>query len=335
MSTTQPVAVTGAGSWGTALALLLARRRYPVRLWGHNPAHLARLRQERENRRHLPGINFPPHITVPTTLAATVADTQWVFVAVPSHAYAETLLQLHPLLAPHTGIAWATKGLEHGSGRFLHVVTANILGPDYPAVVISGPSFAGEVAKGLPTAVTVAASIPDHAQRVAGFLHGPDLRAYSSTDVVGVELGGAVKNVLAIAAGVSDGLGFGANARAALITRGLAEMMRLGEAVGAQPVTLMGLAGVGDLILTCTDDQSRNRRFGLALGRGQSAAAAQADIGQVVEGIATARTIIQLARQHGVDMPITEQVERVLRQEQNPRQAVEMLLARDPKPEVF
>jgi len=335
MSTTQPVAVTGAGSWGTALALLLARRRYPVRLWGHNPAHAARLRQERENRRYLPGINFPPHITVPTTLAAAVAEAQWVLVAVPSYAYAETLLQLQPLLASDTGIAWATKGLEHGSGRFLHVVTANILGPDIAAAVISGPSFAGEVAKGLPTAVTVAAANPTHAQRVAALLHGSDLRAYSSTDVIGVELGGAVKNVLAIAAGVSDGLGFGANARAALITRGLAEMMRLGEAVGAQPVTLMGLAGVGDLILTCTDNQSRNRRFGLALGRGQSVTTAQAEIGQVVEGVATARTIMQLARRHGVDMPITDQVERVLSQGQNPRQAVETLLARDAKPEAF
>lgn len=230
-------------------------------------------------------------------------------------------------------MAWATKGLESGSGRFLHEVTANILGRRNPAAVISGPSFAGELARGLPTALTVASSDPAFARQVAALLHGPDLRAYSSADVIGVELGGAVKNVLAIAAGVCDGLGFGANARAALITRGLAEMMRLGAVVGGQSVTLMGLAGVGDLILTCTDDQSRNRRFGLAIGRGQTAEQALVAIGQVVEGMAAAGAIMRLARHHGVDMPISEQVDLVLNHGRDPRQAVEELLSRDPKPE--
>jgi glycerol-3-phosphate dehydrogenase (NAD(P)+) len=199
--------------------------------------------------------------------------------------------------------------------------------------VISGPSFAGEVARGLPTAVTVASEDAAHARRVAALLHGSNLRAYTSADVIGVELGGAVKNVLAIAAGIADGLGFGANARAALITRGLAEMARLGLAVGGQRETFMGLAGIGDLVLTCTDDQSRNRRFGLAIGRGETATAAFAAIGQVVEGAATAREALRLARRYAVEMPITEQVNQVLYHGQDPRRAVEILLARDPKPE--
>ena len=201
--------------------------------------------------------------------------------------------------------------------------------------MISGPSFAREVALGLPTAVTVAGRDAVHARRVAALLHGSNLRAYTSSDVIGVELGGAIKNVLAIAAGIADGLGFGANARAALITRGLAEMVRLGLAVGGQRETFMGLAGIGDLVLTCTDDQSRNRRFGLAIGRGETAEAAFAAIGQVVEGAATAREALRLARQHRVEMPITEQVDRVLHHGQNPRRAVESLLARDPKPETL
>jgi glycerol-3-phosphate dehydrogenase (NAD(P)+) len=242
--------------------------------------------------------------------------------------------RLRPHLPNGAGFAWATKGLEPGGGRFLHEVTAEILGAAWPAAVISGPSFAGEVARGLPTAVTVASRDAAHARRVAALLHGSNLRAYTSADVIGVELGGAVKNVLAIAAGIADGLGFGANARAALITRGLAEMARLGLAVGGQRETFMGLAGIGDLVLTCTDDQSRNRRFGLAIGRGETAEAAFAAIGQVVEGAATVREALRLARRHQVEMPITEQVDEVLYHGQDPRRAVEILLARDPKPEV-
>jgi glycerol-3-phosphate dehydrogenase (NAD(P)+) len=315
--------------------LLLCRRAHTVCLWGHHPQHIERLREDRENRRYLPGLRFPDMLRVEADAATAVARVQITLIAVPSHAYGATLAHFAPYLAPGSGVVWATKGLEPGSGRFLHEVTADVLGERYPAAVISGPSFAGEVARGLPTAVTVASRDPGYARQVAALLHGPDLRAYSSVDVIGVELGGAVKNVLAIAAGVCDGLGFGANARAALITRGLAEMMRLGAAVGGQSVTLMGLAGVGDLILTCTDDQSRNRRFGIAMGRGRTAEEALAAIGQVVEGIAAAGAVMQLARHHGVDMPISEQVERVLQHGRNPRQAVEDLLARDPKPETL
>mgnify|MGYP003590207839 CR=1 FL=1 len=329
------VAVLGVGSWGTALALLLARNGYPVRLWGHDPDEVAPLGRDRENRRYLPGIPFPAGLTVSADLAATLTGVDLALVVVPSHAYRATLEQVRPYLPATAGLAWATKGLEPGSGRFLHEVTAEVLGETWPAAVISGPSFASEVAQGLPTAVTVAAHEVDHARQVAMVLHGSNLRAYTSTDVIGVELGGAIKNVLAIAAGIADGLGFGANARAALITRGLAEMVRLGLAAGGQRETFMGLTGVGDLVLTCTDDQSRNRRFGLAIGRGEPVETALAAIGQVVEGAATAREALRLARSRRVEMPITEQVDRVLHHGQNPRRAVELLLARDLKPEAM
>lgn len=327
------VAVLGPGSWGTALALLLARNGHTVRLWGHDPDEIAPLRRERENRRYLPGIPFPPALSAGVDLAEALAGADLALAVVPSHVYGLTLARLRLHLPATAGFAWATKGLEPGGGRFLHQVTADLLGAARPAAVISGPSFAREVARGLPTAVTVASLDPAHARRVAALLHGSNLRAYTSADVIGVELGGAVKNVLAIAAGIADGLGFGANARAALITRGLAEMVRLGLAVGGQRETFMGLAGIGDLVLTCTDDQSRNRRFGLAIGQGVTAEAACAAIGQVVEGAVTARETLRLAQQQGVEMPITEQVNAVLDHGQDPRQAVEILLARDPKPE--
>ena len=335
MSAASTVAVLGVGSWGTALGLLLARNGHAVHLWGHDPNEVALLDQDRQNRRYLPDIPFPPALSAGSSLDRAVDGAKLVLAAVPSHAYGATLLKLRPLLPTRVGFAWATKGLEHESGRFLHQVTEEILGAERSAAVISGPSFAREVALGLPTAVTVAAREMAIARRVAALLHGSNLRAYTSTDVIGVELGGAVKNVLAIAAGIADGLGFGANARAALITRGLAELVRLGLAVGGRRETFMGLAGIGDLVLTCTDDQSRNRRFGLAIGRGETAQAAFAAIGQVVEGAATAREIVRLAELHRVEMPIAEQVDRVLHQGKNPRQAVESLLARDPKPETL
>jgi glycerol-3-phosphate dehydrogenase (NAD(P)+) len=327
------VAVMGSGSWGTALALLLARNGHVIRLWGHNTDHVAQLQKQRENRRYLPDHRFPSNLTVHADLTSTIRDVDLVLVVVPSQAYGVTVKRIAVELAPSAGFAWATKGLEHGTGRFLHQVTREILGDYRPPAMVSGPSFAREVASGLPTAITVASPDTAHARRVAALLHGPTMRAYTSADITGVEIGGAVKNVLAIAAGVADGLGFGANARAALITRGLAEMVRLGEAVGGRRETFMGLTGVGDLVLTCTDNQSRNRRFGLAIGNGGTAAEAQATIGQVVEGAIAARELMRLARQHGVDMPITDQIDRILHQGQPPRQAVETLLAREPKAE--
>lgn len=327
------VAVLGAGSWGTALALQLARNGQAVRLWGHDPAHRERLREERCNNRYLPGIAFPDDLTIAPSLAAAVTDADHALIATPSHAFAALLDLLVPTLDANCGFAWATKGLEHGGGRFLHELVSERLGTARPAAVVSGPSFAREVARGMPTALTVASRDAAHAHRIAALLHGGNMRVYTSQDVVGVELGGALKNVLAIATGVADGLGFGANARAALITRGLAEMVRLGQVVGGQRETFMGLTGVGDLVLTCTDDQSRNRRFGIGIGQGQTAAAAYAAIGQVVEGAHAVREILRIARRHGVTMPISEQVERVIHEGLAPRRAVEALLSRDIKPE--
>lgn len=327
------VTVLGAGSWGTALALHVARTRQDVSLWAHRPEHAKALADERVNRRYLPEAPFPDNLSVHDDLGDALSTASLVIVAVPSQAYRSTLLAARASMAAHCPVAWATKGLEHGSGRFLHEVTNEILGSDHPQAIISGPSFAREVAAGLPTAITVASTDGDFATLLARRLHGDGLRAYSSSDVVGVEVGGAVKNVLAIAAGISDGLGYGANTRSALITRGLAEVVRLGVAVGGERETFMGLAGLGDLILTCTDDQSRNRRFGLAIGSGANLEQARDDIGQVVEGVATAREIMRLSRAHDVDMPICAQVSHVVHDGLPPRQAVDALLAREPRAE--
>jgi glycerol-3-phosphate dehydrogenase (NAD(P)+) len=251
---------------------------------------------------------------------------------VPSHAFAEVIRALPHPLPPRLGIAWATKGFEPSTGRLLHEVANEAFG-DRDLAVISGPSFAGEVAAGQPTAVTVASNNPAHAQRVAGYLHSERFRAYTSDDLIGVQVGGAAKNVLAIATGIADGLGFGANTRAALITRGLAELIRLGSALGGAKETFMGLAGLGDLVLTCTDDQSRNRRMGLALARGLDVASAKKEIGQEVEGVITAVSVFQIARRLGVEMPISQQVHGVLYEGVTPDQATHNLLIRGIKSE--
>jgi len=264
------IAVLGAGSWGTALAALMARHGHAVVLWGRDAQAATVIDRGHENVRYLPGILLPETLRATTDLGVALQDAELVLVVVPSHAFTETLQVLAPLRPAAAGVAWATKGFEPGSGRFLHEVAEGILGPAVPLAVVTGPSFAKEVAQGLPTALTVHGSDPDFAQRVADVLHGPAFRAYTGDDMVGAELGGAMKNVLAVATGVADGMELGLNARAGLITRGLNEMLRLSAAIGARPETLMGLAGLGDLVLTCTGDLSRNRRLGLALGRGQS-----------------------------------------------------------------
>jgi glycerol-3-phosphate dehydrogenase (NAD(P)+) len=329
------VSVLGAGSWGTALAVLLARNGHAAVLWGHHPAHVERLRAERRNDRFLPGVPFPDNLALTADLAEAASAAPLQLIVVPSHAFRSLLAELKPHLPSNAQIAWATKGLELDSGRLLHEVARDILGTQVPTAVLSGPTFAGEVAANLPTAITVASAQPTFAALLAGLLRNDRFRAYTSDDLIGVQLGGATKNVLAIAAGVADGLGFGANARAALITRGLAEMMRLGLALGGKAETLMGLAGVGDLILTCTDDQSRNRRFGLGLGRGETPEAVTARIGQEIEGIVTARIVHGLAQAHGIDMPITEQVYRILCEGLPPLEAVRNLLLREPKSEAL
>jgi glycerol-3-phosphate dehydrogenase (NAD(P)+) len=329
----ESIAVLGAGSWGTALAIRLATNRNTTCLWGHEADFMATLSRERQNQQYLPGFRFPENLSLETRLAKAVQANRDLLMVVPSHAFREVLTGLAPFLGEKSRIAWATKGLEYGSGKFMSEVFEDVLGSKYPAAVVSGPTFATEVAAGLPTALTVASNNPVFANDMASRLHGDTMRAYTSDDITGVQLGGTVKNVLAIASGITDGMQLGANGRAALITRGLAEIIRLGDAMGARRETLMGLAGVGDLILTCTDDQSRNRRLGLALGRGTSIEVALEDIGQVVEGFNTAREVMHLAKHYKVELPICEQVYRVLHEGLSPAEAVKNLLSRDIKSE--
>jgi glycerol-3-phosphate dehydrogenase (NAD(P)+) len=329
----QTIAVLGAGAWGTALSVLLARNGRRVWLWGNDPTHLERLARERVNAAALPNTMLPPLVEPSAGLDLIVRKARDFLIAVPSHAFRATLGALRADLSADATIAWATKGLEPGSGRLLSDVAREALGSSAAIAVISGPTFAGEIARGLPAALTVAAPQPVVAEHVAAWLRNERVRVYTNDDIAGVQLGGAIKNVMAIAAGISDGLGFGANARAALITRGLAELTRLGVALGGKRETFMGLTGAGDLILTCTDNTSRNRRVGLGLGQGRALAGVLREIGQEAEGVATARELYRVAQARHIDMPITEQVYRVLYENLAPQAAVEALLKRDPRPE--
>ncbi|MEY2169283.1 MULTISPECIES: NAD(P)H-dependent glycerol-3-phosphate dehydrogenase [unclassified Rhodanobacter] len=326
------LAVLGAGSWGTALAALTARNGVPTRLWGRDPAALAAMAAARCNQRYLPGIELPAALVYEPDLAAAVRGAGVVLLVVPSHAFAAMLEDVAPLLADGATLAWATKGFEPGTGRFLHELVARRL-PDSPAAVITGPSFAKEVAAGLPSAVTVHSEDAACAQRVAHLLHAPNLRAYTGGDMLGAELGGAMKNVLAVATGIADGMDLGLNARAGLITRGMNEMLRLGVALGARPETLIGLSGLGDLVLTCTGDLSRNRRLGLALGKGVAIDEAVRQIGQVVESVLAADEVARLADQHALDLPISAGVRAVLHGEVTPAEGLKALMAREQKPE--
>lgn len=333
MNQISTIAVLGAGSWGSALAILLARNGYRVWLWGHNQARMLSLAKSRTNPWYLPEVKFPDEIVPTSDLVATLAASTEAIIAVPSHAFRATLEACVPHKTSNLRLAWATKGLEPLTQRLFHEVAAEILGSATPTAVISGPSFAQEVIAGLPTAVTIASHFPKYAQWLANCLRNSNFRPYTSDDMIGVQLGGAVKNVLAIAAGIADGLGFGANARAALITRGLTEIMRLGAALGGRKETFMGLAGLGDLILTCTDDLSRNRRFGLLIGQGQAVNIALSSIGQVVEGYNTVREVVALAQRLKVDMPITNQIYAVLHESYDPCAAVQNLFMRALRPE--
>jgi len=328
-----PIAVLGAGSWGTALALQFARGGRTVRLWGRDTAQLREMTAARMNARYLPGIAFPDNLVVETDLDKCVRGASDVLVAVPSHGLRETLLKVAPLLEPEARVCWATKGFELATGKLPHQVAREILGEQRRVAVLSGPTFATEVGHGLPTAMTIAANDPDFAGELATTLSGDNFRAYTSSDMIGVEVGGAVKNVLAIGAGISDGLGFGANTRIALINRGLVEMTRLGVALGARPDTFMGLAGMGDLVLTCTDNQSRNRRMGLLLASGKTVADAQQEIQQVVEGVLAAKAVRKVAEDHHVVMPICNEIYRILYEGVSPREAVGALMRRALKPE--
>jgi glycerol-3-phosphate dehydrogenase (NAD(P)+) len=330
---TTPIAVLGSGSWGTALAIQFARAGKPTRLWGRDAAALADMRRARCNRRYLPDAPFPSLLEVGMSLESALEGVSDVLVAVPSSGFRALLAELAPRLTQDVRIAWATKGFERDTGLLPHQVAHQVLGSGYTMAVLSGPTFAREVGAGLPTAMVVASTDEAFAMRVAEDLASPGFRTYVSTDIAGVEIGGAVKNVIAIGAGLSDGLGFGANMRVALITRGLNEMTRLGVALGARERTFMGLAGLGDLVLTCTDDQSRNRRCGLALARGLSVDQAMREIGQVVEGYHAARVLRGVAARLALDMPICEGLCRILFDGANAHDMVRELMARPPQAE--
>ncbi len=331
VSTTVPsTSVLGAGSYGTALAFCLARNGNPTLLWGRDEKHIQALAESRENARYLPGATFPDALQVDADLESVVAASADILVVVPSHAFAAMLTSLKPLLKPHHRVIWATKGLEPKTGRLLREVAEEILGLDYPLAVLSGPTFAKEMVAGLPTAISLSSTDDTFADEFSAKLHcAKSFRVYKNSDFTGVQLGGAVKNVIAIGAGLADGLGFGANARTALITRGLAELTRLGVKLGSNPETFMGMAGLGDLVLTCTDNQSRNRRFGLALGQGKSVDVAIEEIGQVVEGYRNTEEVHILSNKVGVEMPICEQIYAVLYHDKNPKEAALALLGRD------
>ena len=325
----RPIVVLGAGSWGTALAIQFARSGRSTVLWGRaedNPAELARARR---NERYLPGAEFPPSLAIEPDIAKAVASGDDLLLAVPSGALRIVLQQIKPLLGARARVAWASKGFELSTGKLPHQVAQEVLGPGIPLAVLSGPTFAREVGEGLPTAIAVASLNADFALQLAKSLTAGTFRAYTQTDIVGVEIGGAVKNVIAIASGASDAMGYGSNSRVFVITRGLAEMVRLGIALGARQETFMGLAGLGDLVLTCTDDQSRNRRFGRAIALGKPVEQAIAEIGQVVEGYHAAKAVRLVAKKLGVDMPICEHVYRVLYEGMAIPDVVESMLRRE------
>jgi glycerol-3-phosphate dehydrogenase (NAD(P)+) len=329
-----PTLVIGAGAWGTALALAIARKGHEVWLWGRDAEQMHAMAATRNNARYLPNIPLPEPLKLTPDFEQAVRQCRHVLVSVPSKSFVDTLQKIKPFLGSDVPVSWSTKGLTPDDGRFLHEAAQHVLGDSHPLAVISGPSFAAEVAANLPTAVTVASADQDYAEALVSLLHSQTLRIYTTHDMLGVQIGGTVKNVLAIAAGISDGLGYGANARAALITRGMAEIRRLAAALGAESETLFGLAGIGDVILTCTDDQSRNRQLGLAIGGGLKVDEAVKQLGKTVEGMHAAREVLLRAHQVKVEMPIVEQVCKILFEGYDPRESVQALLCREQKAEI-
>lgn len=330
----KPITVLGAGSWGTALALTLARRGQTVRLWSYEISEIAALLAERANNRYLPGHPFPETIHPTANLAEAVKDVDDILIVVPSVGFRDTITILKPLIHENTRITSATKGLDEETGELPNEMVEDVLGKNRKFAVLSGPSFAREVAAGLPAAVVIAGTDKTHVNDMVERFNCSHFRVYPSDDVVGVELGGVVKNVIAIATGISDGMELGSNARSALITRGLAEIIRLGTAMGGRIETFIGLSGMGDLILTCSDNQSRNRRMGLALGQGKDVTEAEAAIGQVVEGKRNAELILRLAEKYNIEMPICQTVWDILQGKLATKEGADRLLSRNIKSEV-
>lgn len=327
MNAIHTVTVLGAGSWGTALALHLARKGLTVCLWGKSP-HIEALQQQRVNAYHLPGIAFPDSLHCTADVQEALAFSQQVVVAVPSHVFRLVLQHLQPYWTDQHQLIWATKGLDPSTNQLLHQVVLDVMGPVSAMAVLSGPNFAREIALGLPAATTIACEQEKVLEQFCALFKSETLRVYGSHDVLGVQIGGAVKNVIAIAVGLCDGLNFGANARAALITRGLAEITRLGVAMGACSETFVGMAGMGDLLLTCTDNQSRNRRFGLLKAQGKATEQVFEEIGQIVEGYHNVQQVLSLAHHHQLPMPITEQVYSICYQNLDPHLGALALLRR-------
>lgn len=327
------ISVLGAGSWGTALAIQAARNGNQTLLWGHLPEHIANLAKDRQNKRYLANLPFPNTLEVTHDIEKAVQFSNILLISIPSHAFKATLLKIKPFAGEQIKIAWASKGFNPKTGELLHQIVAKVFSAKMPVAVLSGPSFAQEVATDLPTAITIGTTQQVFADQLVHIMHSQRFRIYTTNDIISVQVGGAVKNVMAIAAGIADGIGFGANTRAALVTRGIAEIMRLNSALGGRQETLMGLAGLGDLVLSCTDNQSRNRRFGIALGQGKSSQQAIQEIGQEVAGICATKETYMLAKKYALDMPITAQTYQVLYAGLAPLKAVYNLLQRDSKSE--
>ena len=327
------LSVIGAGSYGTALAIAVASKGFKVTLWGRNAKSIEKKKKKRENERYLPGISFPQSLSLTASLEECVHASPNLLVVVPSCTFASVIKNIVPFLTKDHRLAWATKGIEAGSGELLSTIASRIVPENLPLAALSGPTFAKELALGMPTAIAVAGNNPEFSSQLCEIMHTPTFRIYESSDFIGLQLGGAVKNVIAIGAGLSDGLGFGANARTALITRGLAEMVRLGLAMGATERGFMGLSGLGDLILTCTDNQSRNRRFGYMLGQGVTVRDALDKIAQVVEGYVMTPEIYKLAHKYNVQMPICSQIYEVICHGKPGKTAAKELLGRSLKSE--
>lgn len=320
--------VLGAGSWGTALASHLSGNDHAVTLWGRSRNRVDRMAGSGCNERYLPGLQLHPALKYSNDLASSLGRATDVLISVPSHSFEAMIDEINLYAADQCRVIWACKGFRPESNGLLSDLLTEKR-PHQPHAIVSGPSFAAELIQNLPTAIAVAANTETYAMRVTAWFQSKYFRAYPTLDIRGVQLGGALKNIYAIAAGISDGLGFGANARAALITRGLAELIRLADRFGASRETLMGLSGMGDLILTCTDDKSRNRRFGMAIAKGMTVSQALSHIGQSVEGIAATKAAYALGKKHGIELPIVEQLHDILERNKAPREAVGALLARD------
>lgn len=330
MNISSNITVIGAGSYGTALAFCCARNKHKTYLWGRDPKAIAAMQSSRCNAQYLDKFSFPDSLLPIDDLAKAIADSTYILVVVPSHAFSAILQSIAPMIKAHHRLIWASKGLEPSTGRLLQDVVEETLTTNIPYGVLSGPTFAAEMAAGLPTAISLSSHNEDVNTHFSKLLHNPkSLRVYLNNDLIGVQLGGAVKNVIAIGAGLADGLGFGANARTALITRGLTEMKRLGMSLGAQNETFMGMACLGDLVLTCTDNQSRNRRFGLALGQGLNVQQAIDSIGQVVEGHRNTDEVNILSKRQNIEMPICEQIYKILYEGKSAKEAALALLGRE------